>query len=88
MALMPYRSQRELGMSRSLTTISDDVPLQSLTITGNDVSLTGIGSAVSVIPGTLTVTAVDEIFLDNPFYSAHTQTYTAGRRPQILFTQD
>ncbi len=66
-------------------TVSDDIALQSLTITANDIFLNGVGSEVSIMPGALTLTATDEIVLDNPWYTAHTQIYTAGT--ETRFTQ-
>jgi hypothetical protein len=53
-------------------------PLSSLTFSGNDISLTGIGSSETGLSGPLTLTAGDEIILHGIYYTAGSQTYASN----------
>jgi hypothetical protein len=54
------------------------MPINQLTINAGNISLAGVGTIDSGITNQMTLTAANAINLNNSFYTAGTQSYTAG----------
>ncbi|MBS0585328.1 MAG: hypothetical protein JSR76_03380, partial [Verrucomicrobia bacterium] len=61
-----------------VSSVSLATPLQSLTITGSDISLNGIGTISLGVTGPLVLNASNNLNLSNANYTALSQDYTAG----------
>ena len=77
----PYNLSIEAGVGNVTATevIGGITALKNVTVTtSNDINLNGIGSTTDGVTGALTLNATDNINLNNGFYSANNQTYSAG----------
>ena len=60
------------------TSVGDQIPLQNLTVTAQNITLNGVGTAVAGVNQTMNLQAAAAINLLNTLYTAGTQLYSAG----------
>ena len=66
--------------------IGSSVPLVNCTVVGNDILLSGVGSASKTLSGALSVNAASLTFLYSQYYAAYSQQYSASMDTNLVYS--